>query len=141
MDVLTSQEEHDYRLQEALKALAKYEVTLNYDKCIYGVSKLLFLGHELSAMGIKPASDKVVAIKRFREPETPEEVRSFLGLVNYVGKFIPDLATISDPLRQLTKKEAKFVWWEPEQRKSIESLKMQIATESALVVMLMTEHN
>lgn len=118
-------------MQEALKALAKYEVTLNNEKCIYGVSKLIFLGHELSAMGIRPTSNKVAAIKRFSAPETSEEVRSFLGLVNYVGKFIPDLATISDPLRQLTKKDTKFVWG-PEQRRSFELLKMQIALESTL---------
>lgn len=85
-------------------------ITLNKEKCKFGVSEVTFNGHRLSATGIKPIYDHIVAIRDFREPSTNEEVRSFLVLVNYVQKFIPNLATTSEPLRQLTKKGVKFEW-------------------------------
>lgn len=59
--------------------------------------------------------DKIDAIRSFRSPTTGEEVRSFLGLVNYVGSFIPNLATISFPLCELTKHNVPFRWTEEEQ--------------------------
>lgn len=58
----------------------------------------------------KTKHDKVRAVREFRPPKNAEEVRSFIGLVNYVGRFIPNIATISEPLRQLTKKGARFEW-------------------------------
>lgn len=70
-------------------------VTLNHDKCVYGVKEIESLGHKLSQNGITLTEDKVVAV------EQEEEVRSFLGLITYVAKFIPHLATITEPLRYL----------------------------------------
>ncbi|XP_062706679.1 uncharacterized protein K02A2.6-like isoform X1 [Aedes albopictus] len=64
---------------------------------------------------MSPAQDKIIAIRTFRPPSTKEEVRSFLGLVNYVGSFIPDLATISFPLRELIKDKSEFKWEANEQ--------------------------
>lgn len=61
----------------------------------------------LSARGIGPTKTKVRNAKR---PESVSEVRSFLGLANYCGKFIPDLATIADLLRKLTRQNEPFVW-------------------------------
>lgn len=119
-------EEHDKRLAAVLETLSKNEVTLNQEKCIYGVSKLKFLGHNLSADGITPDSDKLESIRKFREPTTGEEVRSFLGLVNYVGKFIPNLATSTDPLRILTKKGQTFKWGK-EQREAFDDLKKSMS--------------
>lgn len=103
-------EEHDRRLGKVLKRLSDYDITLNSDKCMYRVKSLEFLGHRLSSKGIEPSVDKTLAIKQFRQPNTSEEVRSFLGLVNYVGKFIPNLSTLTDPLRELTKQGAQFIW-------------------------------
>jgi len=83
---------------------------LNTDKCVFKVTSLNFLGHELSSNGIRPAADKIKSLRDFRPPQTSEEVRSFLGLVNYVGKFLPDLATKTFFLRELTKNDKKFEW-------------------------------
>lgn len=84
--------EHDERLKKVLQRLKENNVTLNKNKCLYGVEQLEFLGHNLSPKGITPTTDKIADIKNFRAPRTPEEVRSFLGLVNYVGKFQANLA-------------------------------------------------
>lgn len=96
-------------------------VTLNLDKCRFGVSKLSCLGHNLSAEGISPDGDELLAITQFREPGNAEEDRSFLGLVKFVGKFIPDLATVTDPLRKVMKKGELYVWG-PSQAKAFKHL-------------------
>lgn len=127
----SDQAEHDTRLKIVLQRLAKFTVVRNDDKCIYGVPELDFLGHHLSANGITPTFDKVAAVKQFRAPKTAEEVRSFLGLVNYVSRFLPDLATVTEPLRQLTRKEVRFEWKEIHQ-KAFNSLKDAISNETTL---------
>lgn len=74
------QEEHDKRLAVVMKTLKEHNVTLNHENCLYSVNELKFLGHVVSSEGIAADPDKLEAIKKFREPETGEEVRSFLGL-------------------------------------------------------------
>lgn len=105
-----TREEHDERLNKVLEVLKKRCVTLRKDKCVIAVNEVQFLGHIISENRIAPSTSKILSVKQFRVPETREEVRSFLGLVNFIGKFIPNLATISEPLRSLTKQCSKFVW-------------------------------
>lgn len=127
----STREEHDVRLRMVQERLHEYEVALNDGKCVYGVEEIQFLGHRLSAAGIRPSMNKVDAVKCFREPTTAEEVRSFLGLVNFVGKFIPNLASIDYPLRKLNRKEEKFVRNE-EQSKAFGELKQKITSDTVL---------
>lgn len=122
---------HDSRLKLTLNRLKQNNVTLNREKCVFGADSIKFIGHTLSASGIKPIHDKIEAVHNFREPTTSEEVRSFLGLVNYVNRFIPNLATISEPLRQLTKKGTKFEWGQ-KQRNAFMELKKCLTNESSL---------
>lgn len=77
-------------VKTVLDRFKEYNILLNHEKCIFSVEEIQFLGHVLSGKGISPANSKVVAIKQFRQPNSSEELRSFLGLVNFVGKFIPD---------------------------------------------------
>ena len=107
---------------QVLKRFEDRGVELNWDKCVFGVTEVDFLGHNISPDGVVPAKDKVVAIQSFRRPENEAEVRSFLGLPNYLNKFIPNLATLDEPLRMLTKKDAKFNWSEQHQQ-SFDSIK------------------
>lgn len=101
-------EEHDRRLEKVMQVLKENNVVLRDDKCLYRVNKVNFLGHELSAEGVKPLQKYVSTIQNFRSPVNVGEIQSFLGLVNYVGKWIPDLATITEPLKELLRnKNAK----------------------------------
>ena len=100
-------------------------LTLNRDKCQFKMSHLELMGHVLSAPGIGPADVKVKAIVDAREPKNAGQVRSF------TARFIPDLATVSAPLRQLTKNEEPFVWG-PEQKKSFTELKKRLASAETL---------
>lgn len=97
-------EEHDLRLKKVMAVLEENNVMLREDKCIFGVKKVHFLGHELSEQGVKPLDKYILAIKGFRAPTNIAELQSFMGLVNYVGKWIPHLATITEPLKQLLRK-------------------------------------
>ena len=93
-----------------IRVLSSKGLTLNRDKCQFKMSHLVFMGHVLSARGIGPADVKVKAVADACEPTNAAEVRSFLGLVNLTARFIPDLAKVSAPLRQLTKNGEPFVW-------------------------------
>ena len=100
-------DQHDERLQKVMMRV--HEFTLNLEKCQFSMSQLTFMGHVLSSRGVGVAADKVKAVVEAREPESVSEVRSFFGLVNY-SRFIPDLATLSEPLRGLTKNNVEFQW-------------------------------
>ena len=83
---------------------------LNESKCEFSKESVKFVGHIISKSGIQPSQDKLEAVRKFRTPESPEEVRSFLGYATYLCRFIPNLATKSEPLRELIKQGQKFSW-------------------------------
>ncbi|KAJ8018643.1 hypothetical protein HOLleu_43268 [Holothuria leucospilota] len=114
--------EHNERLEKVLKRIQEAGLTLNEQKCEFNMSELVFMGHKLSGNGICPSDEKVEAIRDARQPTTASEIRSFLGLVQFCSRFIPDLATKSEPLRRLTKKGEDFNWG-VEQEQSFQSLK------------------
>ena len=97
-------EEHDKRLKEAMERIQNRGLTLNKERGKSHMSELEFMGHLLSARGIGPSQAKVEAVTEARQPESAAEVHSFLGLVNFCARFIPDHATVSEPLRRLTRK-------------------------------------
>ena len=89
------QEEHDHRLTAVLERLQQAKVTLNKDKCKFSVKSVRFLGHIIDNSGIHPDPQKLEAIQR------PSLFQTFLGMANQLGKFLPSLAEISKPLRDL----------------------------------------
>ncbi|XP_055614705.1 uncharacterized protein LOC129761032 [Uranotaenia lowii] len=95
--------EHDDAVKTTLAALTNKGIALNVNKCRFKQREIDFLGHKLSGIGVAPADSKVKSILQCRPPQTKEELRSFLGLVTYVAKFIPDLAKVSHSIRQLLK--------------------------------------
>lgn len=105
-----TQTEYDEKLAAVLSRLSEFGVLLNEQKCVYDVESLEILGHQLSVHGIRPTESRVAAIRSFREPHNVSELRSFLGLVCYVGRFVPHLATKTDSLRQLLRSGVQFNW-------------------------------
>ena len=75
---------------------------------MFNLPKLEFMAVVLSDCGVGPSDTKVNDVLNAREPSNASEVRSFLGLVQYSARFIPDLATISAPLRHLIRKNVSF---------------------------------
>ena len=125
------QKTHDQRLLKTMECLRQHGLTLNTDKCLLNVDRLVFMGILLSEKGIGPTEERVRALQETREPETVSEVRSFLGLANYSSRFIPHFATLTEPLRKLTRKDVPFHFG-PEQKASFESLKQSMAEAGTL---------
>lgn len=129
--------EHEENLQKVLTALKEHGVLLNETKCVYRVKSIEFLGHTLSNSGIKPLSRHVTAVKNFRKPKNIEEIQSFLGLVNFVGKWIPHLSTISEPIRILLRKKLSkhadiMNLWGKSQEEAFEKIKNLISQDKYL---------
>lgn len=124
-------QEHDERLEEVLRRMKDRSVELNWEKCVFCAEKVEFLGHTISADGIFPSITKIDAILSFRQPESEPEVRSFLGLANYLNKFIPNLATLDEPMRKLTRKGSYFLWTN-EHQQSFERVKAAMANAQKL---------
>ena len=92
-----------------------------------------FLIHVVSKKGIPVDPGKFSAIQECKQPSTPTEVRSFLGLAGYYRKFIKDFSKLSCPLTKLTKKHTKFVWT-PECEASFQELKLRLTTAPVLTI-------
>ncbi|XP_065196547.1 uncharacterized protein K02A2.6-like [Sycon ciliatum] len=107
--------EHDHRLDTTRQVLADAGITLNPDKCHLKQSSVKYLGHIVSGSGVKPDPSKVSAIDDLKEPTNVPELRRALGLFTYVARFIPELATISAPLRQLLHTDTDWFWDSPQQ--------------------------
>ena len=86
---------------------------------------------QLTVNGFGPTEEKVRAVAEASQPQTPSEVRSFLGLMGFSARFIPDFATTAIPLRRLARIGEPFIWGE-EQEKSFQKLKGQVASAPVL---------
>lgn len=123
--------EHDKRLCKALQRIKEKGLTLNQAKCEFSMNKITFMGHVMSKNGIGPTSDRIKSLLDAKEPTSGSEVKSFLGLVNFSARYIPNLATVSEPLRRLTKKNVNFVWGR-EQKKSFDTFKRCLSNVETL---------
>ena len=104
---------------------------LNRSKCSFGENEITFPGHNLSAKGLKPDHEKITAIRDMPDPTNKQEMQRLLGMINYLGKFIPNLFQITAPLRQLLKKDVVFQLEEP-QREIIAKLKVLVTSHPVL---------
>lgn len=78
--------EHDKRILNTLETLNFDNILLNRDKYILKVTKITFLGHSLSPVGLRQEHYIHRYFKHFRTPSTIDEVHSFLGGINFIGK-------------------------------------------------------
>ena len=118
----TSMEQHDARLEMVLQRVESAGLKLNKEKCSLRRSQLRFLGHLIDQSGVKPDPDKVEAIRQLPPPENVQELKRVLGMVNYLGRFVPALATVGQPLYELLK--SKNIWtWGHSQQSAFEDIK------------------
>ena len=103
-----NQKEHDKNLEKLFKRLAEENLTLNKNKSEFNKTQIEFYGFVFSSEGISAVPRKVEAIKESEVPTNPSEVRSFLSMTNYVGRFVKNYSSITVPLRELTKQNVKF---------------------------------
>lgn len=135
-DVLISgrtKEDHDARLTSVLTRISKAGLTLNRQKCVFGATQIRFLGQLVDQSGARPDPDKVQMIQEMKAPTTVSEVRRFLGMVNQLSKFCPDLAEHTKPLRDLL--STKNAWlWGHSQEEAFQSLKGSLSNSEVLAL-------
>ena len=83
---------------------------LNHSTCKFHSGTLEFFGQIFSEGGTKPDPKRVKALQNAPVPRNVHDVRSLLGMANYSSSYIPNFATITAPLRELTQKNIKFEW-------------------------------
>ena len=106
----SDQQDHDQNLHAIFRRLREKGLTLNSSKCEYNKRSLEFLGHTFGNEGISPSDLKIKAILGLPDPKNASEVRSLLGMTSFWGaEFIPNYATLTHELRQLTKKKHTVV--------------------------------
>ena len=115
-----------------MKRLEDHSVLLNREKCEVGLRRIEYLGHVLSGEGISPTQEKIVAIKEAKPPTDVKGLRSLLGMVNYYGKYMPNLSTTMAPLYDLLKKGASWEWGE-KQQEALEQVKGTLTSETLLI--------
>ena len=85
-------------------------MTLNFEKCKFKETELIYLGHKLAVNVIGPDENKIKSILEMPKPEDKKDVPRLFGLINYVGKFIPNLSELTAPLRELLVKNKPWYW-------------------------------
>lgn len=103
-------EHHLSNLKKVFDVFRKRNLKLNPQKCEFMRSEVTYLGHRCTDKGILPDSSKYESIVNYPKPNSKDAVKRFVAFCNYYRKFIPNFATIAQPLNALTKKKAVFEW-------------------------------
>ena len=131
--------DHDRKLEDLLKTCREKGVKLNKAKMKLKLEEVPFMGHIISADGLKPDPSKVEAIKEMPQPENRQDVRRLLGMVNYLQKFAPHLSEMTQPLREMLKEENAFVWTETVHGKCFREIKEALTKAPVLKYFSPTE--
>ena len=126
-----TRDEHDRNLRKVLDRAREKGIRFNPDKMKIGVKELPFFGHLVTDEGLKIDESKLQAILKLDVPDDRQKLERFLGMVNYLAKFAPNLAELTAPLRKLLKKDSEFFWDQP-QTEAFEKIK-QVITQSPVL--------
>ena len=124
-------DEHLLHLEQVFKRLREADVKLKPSKCHFVKPQVEYLGHTVSAEGLRPNPAKISAVKEFPIPKNVKDLRAFLGLCNYYRRFVKGFALIASPLNKLTSKNVKFSW-SPECQTAFETLKKALISAPIL---------
>ena len=111
-----NKQDHEKKLFDVLTKLEKAGYRASKKKSEFFMNRIKWLGHEIDENGIKPNEEKIEAIQKLKSPENTKELKSFLGAIQYMAKFLPKLSEQTDRLRKLLKKNEPWIW-EDEQQK------------------------
>lgn len=127
-----SLEEHLQALDKVLLRLKQHGLIIQPDKCEFMKRDCHYLGHVVTADGIKPNPNKIEAIVKYPIPKTPKQIKSFLGVVGFYRKFIRNFAHIAKPLTNSLKNGVEVDFHNPKYIKSFEFLTDVICTDPIL---------
>ena len=123
---------HDVHVRAVLQRLRENKLHAKLEKCQFGVSSVKFLGYQVDSSGIACDKDKIKAIVEWPVPKSKQELQVFLGLANYLRKFVNNFARIAAPLFKLLRKDVPYSWIE-ECQDSFETLKIAISSVPVLI--------
>ncbi|CAB3999905.1 Hypothetical predicted protein [Paramuricea clavata] len=124
-------DESNHNLHDAMERTRMAGIKLNQEKCIIKTSECSLLGMVYTSSGVKPDPEKVIAIQNMETPKDKKELHTFLGMVNYLASFMPNLANHTAPLRELLRDNVDYQW-SPSHTRAFDILKCQISTETTL---------
>ncbi|KAG8175377.1 hypothetical protein JTE90_009160 [Oedothorax gibbosus] len=119
------------RLRNFLARLRKAGLRAKKEKCLFGVLEVEFFGFRVDKTEIHPSKGKVEAIRAAPKPENKQQLQAFLGLVNFYHSFLPNKASIAEPLHRLLHNDAQWNW-SSDHTKAFNSLKQLISSGSVL---------
>ncbi|GJX12871.1 putative nucleotidyltransferase, ribonuclease H [Tanacetum coccineum] len=128
-----TEEEHEVHLKTILDLLKKEKLYAKFSKCEFWLKEVQFLGHVVNRDGIHVDPSKVESVKNWKTPESPTEIRSFLGLAGYYRRFIENFSKIAKPLTLLTQKNKTYVWGN-EQDEAFHILKEKLCNAPVLAL-------
>ncbi|GJY64703.1 putative reverse transcriptase domain-containing protein [Tanacetum coccineum] len=117
-----SKEEHEVHLRLVLELLRKDKLYTKFSKCEFWLQEAHFLGHVVNQNGIHVDPSNIEAVKNWKAPTTPSEIRSFFGPAGYYRRFIANFSKIAKPLTSLTQMNQKHVWG-VEKEEAVQTLK------------------
>lgn len=127
----SSQEELIENLSKVLQRLQDHDIRVKLSKCQFGLQEVHYLGFVVGERGIKISPKRKEALRAIARPTTPSELRSFLGMVNFIRPYIPSFATVAKELYVLSTTESTILWSE-ENAAAFESIKRSIADATLL---------
>ncbi|GKE16074.1 putative nucleotidyltransferase, ribonuclease H [Tanacetum coccineum] len=128
-----SKDEHEVHLKLILELFKKEKLFVKFSKCEFWLQEVHFLDHVVNSKGIHVDPSKIKAVKNWKPPKTPTEIRSLLGLEGYFRRFIVNFSKIAKPLTLLTQKNKKFEWGD-EQEITFQTLKGMLCDAPILAI-------
>ncbi len=130
-----SQETHDKHLQAVRQRLEEVDLQINFDKTSFNQASIPFLGHVISKEGLRPSPDHLIAIAEAPRPTDMVALHLLLGLTSWFNKFLPNYATVVEPLRQMLRANAQTpLQWSKETVESFDTLKRMLMQSPVLAI-------
>lgn len=125
--------DHDRNLRALFQRAREIGLRLNKKKLQLGKKSVRYMGHIVSNEGVKADPEKIKAIVEMETPSDSRAVQRFLGMANYMLSFLPNLADVTLPLREVIKKSNRFVWMESQQE-AFDLVKKKLAEAPTLAI-------
>ena len=122
---------HDVRLKAVMEHIQESGLKLNQAKCVLRQTSVIFLGMKVSKDGLQVDPEKLEAVRSLKAPTNTKQLRSLLGVINHLGRFVPHVQEALKPLNDLLKANRAWVWSHP-QESALSAVK-QLLTEAPVL--------
>lgn len=128
--------QHEQHLRILFERLSAYGLCVNTEKCVFGKTEIKFLGHIVTADGIKPTQEKVDAIKTFPQPTVAKQLKRFIAMINFYRRFLPHAVEPQQKLQALIvgnkRNDNTPIVWTNEALEAFTKCKQQLADATLL---------